>query len=317
MRAAWLLLLVPTAAVAVEPKASDADPTQCTVNYDPNLTVELKQYAGDQVTLLFGRDEHFDVALRSDKERLEVVGKPGDNYLVAKSKGLAPWTIRPQQLMVRMTVDGDQPPRDYQIEYTSLKPTQPEPEAGALVASNTAEIPVREKPPEPKRCYVVRFLHPKEDAAAAKAKAQTGWVQAQRIKVEQELRRKQMNAANINVQYSFQGDRSIGPHGDPNGATLADRADIWDDGVHTLLHFPGNQRIPTFYTIEGNDKEKQALDITAEDNGIIKLPSVYSGIKLMMDGTKALCIWNNNVQDHNPQTGTSSADIVRGIRRER
>lgn len=313
---AAFFICAPVMALAIEPTPSPGDATQCTVAYDPMKSIELKQYSGDQTTVLFGNDEHLDAALPStDKTHLLVAAKTGDNFMVVKSVGET-FALRSFQITVRMNVSGDEPTRTYQFEYISLKPQQPQPESPTLVAANTSEIPVGLKgpAPEPKLCHVVRVLHPKEDAAAAQKKAQAGWLQAQRIKAEQALRRSQMDASKINVQYSFQGDRRIGPHGDPNGATLADRADIWDDGVTTVLHFPGNQRIPTIYTIGDDGNDAQSINVAPEDNGIIKLPSVYAGIRLRLDGTKALCIYNLHIQDNNPNNGTTSPSVGRGLR---
>lgn len=312
-------LLLSSPAFAVTPRPG-SDPTQCTVKYDSTQTLDLYEYAGDQVTIYFGKNENLISGASNDKNNLQAgfESVKGTNLLPIKANGDA-WKLPPFQLSIRTTsADPNGQPLDYEIRYIALPPILPKPPDNAqtvqLAAANTetaTDASAKAATSEIERkqtCMVVRYEHPDEDKAIKDAAAKASWQQAQHNRIEQKLRQQQIGPE-INLEYDFQGDREIGPHGDPNGATITDRADIYDDGMTTVLHFPGNARMPTFYKVNDDGSDGAVINATVEVNGLVKLTGVFAEIRLYMDGTKALCIFNRHVADHNPQTGTTSANI--------
>jgi type IV secretory pathway VirB9-like protein len=328
---AGILLAMP--ALAIEPTFDKADKTQCTLVYDKMQTMTLKEYAGDQVTVIFGPNEGINLGSVSNKDMVQDTLDSNKNVNMFTFKALDnSWKVPPFQFTVRTTTNNpDFPFYDYEILLTVLPPVFPKPleippaqpaqlaaagNPAELIANTTEALQAKPKVKESERistCLVVRYTHPVEEKATAAAKARVNWQVAQQVRLEQELRTKQ-TGPQININYDYQGDRDIGPHGNPNGVTITDRADLYDDGSTTFLHYPGNQRMPVFYTIKDDDTDGEVIDAVHEDNGLVKLMGVFPKFRARQDTTKALCLFNRHVTDTTPTSGTSTPDIQRSVR---
>lgn len=87
---------------------------------------------------------------------------------------------------------------------------------------------------------------------------------------------------------------------------------VWDDGQNTYFRFPGQSRIPTFYTVNPDGKEA-VTDYTVDPaHDQVVVHQIAPEFKLR-DGEKVACIFNHayNPVGFSPGTGTITGDVVR------
>ena len=150
-------------------------------------------------------------------------------------------------------------------------------------------------------CYTIRFQYPADEAAANAAKWRAMQARAKDDAAEIALHQAPPSAVR-NVRYVAMGDLQIGP------------TEIFDDGNTTELHFPGNMRLPTIYTVAPDGAEAVVGGVTTEDNGVVKLHGTMPVVRLR-DGGLVLCIFNlaYNAVGTGPGTGTTDPDIRRTV----
>lgn len=309
-----------TPALALQlPVHGSKDPTQCTIDYDTEQTTNIQVMTGDQITLIFGdAAEHIISKAISNDASLKSTMLAASNQIFLKTEGEAWKTGGTFQVAIRTRIDEDDKPHDYQILFTAVEPEWSKPKKPIAVATTDTKDLMDKPEPKFVPCYVVRFIHSKSVSAAKLAAGRAWWQKQQEEKAEIKLREQQMQAS-INTNYDYQGDRDIGPRSASNCSTRKDCAEIYDDGFSTFLRFPGNLPIPTFFSIKSDGTDDASLQNTAEDSGTIKLHGVYRAIRLRSVDHKTLCLFNlayDNV-GHNPETGTTSPDIGRGIAKKK
>lgn len=294
-----LLTLISTPALALQiPSAgSNPDSHMCSVPFNPNDMVRVTAGAGDNVTIIFGKDERVGYVGLSDSEHMKFAeARDGGNILYFK----ATTQMTEQPISVR-TLKQDGTPRDYEIQWVASDPILHPPQqkvatAGAVTAD---EIPVATP------CYVIRYTYAADDAAA---KAASWRIAAAKKKQEQDeiALRQQQELAARNYAYVGIGDASLSP------------GEIFDDGFTTQMHFPGNTSLPIILVVDRDGKETQPAGFTTEDNGIVKLHGVYSLIRLR-DGDHVLCMINRRYTQtgDNPGTGTIDPGITREVNSKR
>lgn len=297
--AAIVAIAIPTCASAIQiPKARpDADPHMCEVAYDPNNVVRIVATVGDNVTIVFGKDEVVEpsgVAL-SDGESTHLgrTGPNASNVLYFKPKIAMP----PQPIAIRTTKTTDNSHRDYQVEWSAIDVPPTAPVAIAAIGDPPG-LPPKEVPVT---CWSVRYLYPSDAKAEADTKARVAWRRKKDDDAEIALREASV-IQKLNVKYVYQGDVSLAP------------SNIWDDGRRTEMIFQG--RMPGLWKPSGDDetKDAQLTNVSIEDNGIVKVVGVYPLIRLR-DGDRVLCIIRrSNVQAADPGTGTVSQDIGRPLK---
>ena len=294
-----LLTLISAPALALEiPSAgNNPDSHMCSVPYNTNDVVKVTAAAGDNITIIFSKDERVAYVGVSDREHLKYDEiKEGGNILFFKATAEMP----AQPISVR-TLKQDGASRDYQLQWTAtdpiLHPLQPKvATAGALTAE---EMPVATP------CYQVRYTYASDEAAAKAAAWRVAAAKKKQDQDEIALRQQQALAAR-NYAYMGIGDSGLAP------------SEVFDDGFTTEMHFPGNTSLPIILVVDRDGKESEPAGLTTEDNGVVKLHNVYSLIRLR-DGERVLCMVNRHYTQagDNPGTGTTSPSITREVNSKR
>lgn len=174
---------------------------------------------------------------------------------------------------------------------------------GAEVRNYTFELGVRSGPisaSSPNTYFQVRFRYP-EDEKAAMARGLTQKVDA----LERARTGLMLDAAVLegprNLNYTVQGSSRIQP------------SEVSDNGRFTVLRFPANQELPTFFqTLPDGSEGLVPFDVRDE---FVVLHTVASKLVLRR-GKEVLCIFNEAMQPYgvNPGTNTASARVDRTTR---
>ena len=247
-----VLLPLPAFALQIPQSAKNGDPRVCNVAFNPDEIVDVTVPAGNTVTLKFGPNERVAYVSVSDSAHLKFFVAEGSNGVWLKATDAMP----AQPVSIR-TLKEDGTPRDYTLQWTALDtPPTPASTDRIALASAAPTVHVSEEPARPPRmCYTIRFQYPADDAAAAAAKWRA--MQARAKNDAAEIALHQAPPAVVrNVRYVAMGDLQIGP------------TEIFDDGNTTELHFPGNMRLPTIYTVAPDGAEAVVGGVTTEDNGV-------------------------------------------------
>jgi type IV secretion system protein VirB9 len=293
-----VLLPLPALALQIPQSAKNGDPRVCNVAFNPDEIVDVTVPAGNTVTLKFGPNERVAYVSVSDSAHLKFFVAEGSNGVWLKATDAMP----AQPVSIR-TLKEDGTPRDYTLQWTALDtPPTPASTDRIALASAAPTVHVSEEPARPPRmCYTIRFQYPADDAAAAAAKWRA--MQARAKNDAAEIALHQAPPAVVrNVRYVAMGDLQIGP------------TEIFDDGNTTELHFPGNMRLPTIYTVAPDGAEAVVGGVTTEDNGVVKVHGTMPVVRLR-DGGLVLCIFNlaYNAVGTGPGTGTTNPDIRRTV----
>ena len=250
-----VLLPLPALALQIPQSAKNGDPRVCNVAFNPDEIVDVTVPAGNTVTLKFGPNERVAYVSVSDSAHLKFFVAEGSNGVWLKATDAMP----AQPVSIR-TLKEDGTPRDYTLQWTALDtPPTPASTDRIALASAAPTVHVSEEPARPPRmCYTIRFQYPADDAAAAAAKWRVAQARAKNDAAEIALHQAPP-AAVRNVRYVAMGDLQIGP------------TEIFDDGNTTELHFPGNMRLPTIYTVAPDGAEAVVGGVTTEDNGVVKV----------------------------------------------
>ena len=93
---------------------------------------------------------------------------------------------------------------------------------------------------------------------------------------------------------------------------------VWDDGQSTFFRFPGNSRIPTFYTVNPDGTEAVVDHTVNPADSMVVVHRTAREFKLR-DGAALACIHNGawNPVGYKTGTGTTSPDVTREPRATR
>lgn len=174
---------------------------------------------------------------------------------------------------------------------------------GGEVRNYTFELGIRSGPigaGSPNTYFQVRFRYPEDERAAAARGL------AQKVDALERARTGLMLDAAVlegarNLNYTVQGSSRIQP------------SEVSDNGRFTVLRFPGNQELPTFFqTLPDGSEGLVPFDVRDE---FVVLHTVASKLVLRR-GKEVLCIFNEAVQPYgvNPGTNTASARVDRTTR---
>jgi len=309
--AAFILLAAPALAIQQPSPGKNGDPHICDVPYDANNMVQINAAVGENVQIVFGKDERILDVFVSDKEHLKAAGREGSNTISIKAIA----DMLPKPITVRTLKSDAQKgdmPRDYLIQWAAIPPPPP-----TRVADATGETP---PPAAATPCYIVRYTYASDVAAenAAKWAAQAAFRRQNSAEVALRQANDAMqcdtnhpfNPPGCNYAYVVVGDTRLSPVGAATG-----RPAVWDYKGTTVMRFPGNMALPIVLVVNRDGKEAQPSGVTVEDGGIVKLHSVEQIIRLR-DGDMVLCIYNqryNQIGD-NPGTGTINDAISRTIK---
>jgi type IV secretion system protein VirB9 len=278
-------------ALQIPTSAKNGDPRVCNVVFNPDEITDVTVPAGNTVTLKFGPNERVAYVSVSDSAHLKFFVAEGSNGVWLKGSEAMP----AQPVSIR-TLRDDGTPRDYTLQWTALAVPSERP-AGATIASAgpTPALGLTEVAVKPPRiCYVIRYQYPADDAATNAAKWRASQAKARDNAAEIALHNAQATATR-NVRYVAMGDLSLAP------------TEVFDDGNSTELHFPGNMRIPSIYTVSPDGKESVVGDLTTEDNGVVKLHGTMPIIRLR-DGELVLCLFNRAYNPIGTEPGTGTTD---------
>ena len=102
---------------------------------------------------------------------------------------------------------------------------------------------------------------------------------------------------------------STAPPGCPN-VDAVPTSSIWDDGQSTFMQFPGNQRIPSVFTI--NPDGNPATVPYSVSGDTITIHQIAREFRLR-DGDAVACVYNNAYDSvgTNYGTGTVSPNVAR------
>lgn len=318
---AWPLARLPAAAGEM-PAPAGPDPRVRVIAYDPQQVVKLYAVPGATLTIQLAPGEAVaglpvsDQALLDAPEAagpsgpLALVGGPSER--VATGRGAT--TDRNLFTAVRGNFVMLKPLRELDPQPLFIIGRHTDPGTGReVMRAYTFELSTRAGPltaDAPNTYYLVRFTYPADERAAAEASRQAkaaAAVAARKQREERQARERlrvaQATPSGVNWNYDGQGDRALAP------------AEVWDDGQSTFLRFPGNRRIPAIFSVLPDGREA-AVNYSADARGLVTIHQTGPTLRLR-DGDLVLCILNRAVDatGRNPGTGTTSADVVREIRR--
>jgi type IV secretion system protein VirB9 len=318
------------ASAAEDPVPAGRDPRVRVIAYDPQEVVKLYAAPGATLTIQLAPGETVAGLPVSDQSLLDAPEPAGPgNVPLALAGGPAPSeragagrgasTDRNLFTAVRGNFVMLKPLRDLNPQPLFIIGRSTDPATGReTMRAYTFELSTREGPltaEAPNTYYLVRFTYPAEERAAAAA-AETARRQAanaamasRRKELEDRRARERLQLAGIattgaaNWNYDGQGDRDLAP------------AEVWDDGQSTFLRFPGHRRVPAIFSVLADGREA-AVNYSANAAGLVTVHQTGPALRLR-DGGLVLCIFNRafDATGRNAGTGTTSADVVREIRR--
>lgn len=172
-------------------------------------------------------------------------------------------------------------------------------ERGGAIRNYAFELAARETGDRSAIAYQIRFRYPADVHSATVASLQA----AARV-VETRLVGLTLDQAAVtgprNLAYGVQGASDLRP------------SEVSDNGRFTMLRFPGNQSIPSIYTVSSDGVESLApFDVRGE---FVVVHAVVPGLRLRR-GRSVLCIFNEAYDPRGTATGTRTAspDVDRTV----
>jgi type IV secretion system protein VirB9 len=268
-------LLVTTApARAVEtPRPGSEDPRIKTVDYDPQQVVRVVGAFRTATEIQFGDGETIRHVALGDTTGWDVVAEK--NILFAKPKA-----VRAPTDLIVTTAAADGETRHYTFELVTR---------GGRIEART-----------PDTYFVVRFRYPRQEAAQVTAALSAAEAALQRQVLQFKLDRAVLQGPR-NLAYELQGSSAISP------------SEVSDNGVFTVMRFPGAQAIPTVYAVAPDGAETLAtFDVRAE---FVVIHQTAAQFRLRR-GRETLCIFNTAYRPYGapPGTGTAAPDVERTLK---
>lgn len=318
------------AAAGEVPIPAGRDPRVRVIAYDPQQVVKLYAVPGATLTIQLAPGEVVaglpvsDQALLDPPEPagpgnipLALAGGPLPSERVPAGRGAT--ADRNLFTAVRGNFVMLKPLRDLSPQPLFIIGRSTDPATGReTMRAYTFELSTREGPltaDAPNTYYLVRFTYPNEERAAAAAAAEAqrqaaaATAAARRTEAQSRVARERLQLASTatpgaaNWNYDGQGDRELAP------------AEVWDDGQSTFLRFSGNRRLPAVFSVLPDGREA-AVNTSTSTAGLVTVHQTGSMLRLR-DGSRVLCLFNRafDATGRNAGTGTTSADVVRELRR--
>ena len=276
-----------SAYAALDPISGRYDPHVRIVAYNPMNPVRIigTTFISTQITFAVG-ETITHVAIGDSDAWLP---QPANNLLFIK-----PVEVRAPTNMQVVTTRSDGTARSYQFELIArAMPLN----GSSQVASLDGAVPL----PTHVTPFAIQFVYPGDAREAAIAARQKALLGANEKLAESRLAVDYFYGPR-NWRYSAQGSTSIEP------------TEVSDNGRLTTMRFPGNSTIPTIYAI-GPDNQETIVPYTMKAD--VAVVSTTAREFRLRYGAEVLRIINNgfNSVGTNPQTGTTSPEIVRTIRK--
>ncbi|WP_372784657.1 TrbG/VirB9 family P-type conjugative transfer protein [Phenylobacterium sp.] len=256
---------------AVEtPHAGHADPRIKTVDYDPQQVVRLVGAFRTATEIQFGDTESIRHVALGDTTGWDVVAER--NILFAKPKA-----VRAPTNLIVTTAAADGAERHYTFELVTR--------AGPIGAR------------APDTFFVVRFHYPVQEKAQVLATLSAAEAALQRQVLQFKLERAVLEGPR-NLAYELQGSSAIAP------------SEVTDNGVFTVLRFPGAEGVPAVYAVAPDGAETLApFDVRGE---FVVVHQTAAQLRLRR-GREVLCIFNTAFRPYGspPTTGTTAPDVQR------
>lgn len=259
---------------AVEtPRPGQADPRIKTIDYDPQQVVRLVGAFRTATEIQFGDGETIQHVALGDTTGWDVVAER--NILFAKPKAVR----APTNLIVTTTV-ADGAEHHYTFELVTR---------GGAIGART-----------PDTFFAVRFRYPAQEKAQVQATLSAAETALQRQVLQFKLERAVLEGPR-NLAYELQGSTAIAP------------SEVSDNGVFTVLRFPGNQAVPAIYAMTPDGSESLTpFDIRGE---FVVIHQTAAQFRLRR-GREALCVFNTAYRPVGspPATGTTAPDVERTLK---
>lgn len=308
------------AAPAVDPNTpvrTAEDANMRVVPYSPGARVRLVGTVGTSVVLTFASDEQIKRVVFGDGgETWE--GPDGEEIKqVPLNNHLNLWPKKPGYTTLQVvTRRGDGTDRPYQF---ALVAREPKPACRAAVEPAVCD--------DPEATYGLRFGYPDDERAAKAAEAAE---RSRRWRDEAPLRaQRQAHAQLVAARDRLEVDFFAGgacrnwryeAEGNAAGKAALVPDDVADNGQETAFRFKGGREVPAFFIPAANGKDEQPIRPNHRGGDAAVLPLVAPEIRLRL-GDAVLHVYNRDpdrgrkVAECEPGTGTTSPDVVRGLRR--
>ncbi len=272
--AAFAALALHSSAMAVEtPRPGHADPRIKTIDYDPQQVVRLVGAFRTATEIQFGDAETIQHVALGDTTGWDVVAER--NILFAKPKAVR----TPTNLIVTTTApDGGE--RHYTFELI------------------TRSGPIGARSPD--TFFVVRFRYPAQEKAQVQATLSAAETALQKQVLQFKLERAVLEGPR-NLAYELQGSTAIAP------------SEVTDNGVFTVLRFPGSQAVPAIYAVTPDGSESlTSFDVRGE---FVVIHQTAAQFRLRR-GRETLCVFNTAYRAYGapPATGTTAPDVERTLK---
>lgn len=307
-----LLASVSISALAADPpKPVSNDGLVCEEPYSPDRVTVVHLEVGREVTVELAKDEQITKVPVSDLDALAVTAYEGRNLVWMKPVG----TMPPEPVVIT-SLRPDGSPRVYLLQVDARQ-TQP----GGVQVASLNDTPAVKPEAGARPCYLVRFTYPGDEAAKrAAAAAAARKVRAAKWEAIQNANAfRRDDPVRDNWKYVGVGDHNLAPD------------HVYDDGFSTFLQYDGNRPVPAPWEVGVDGKDKLLPGFNAESGPCpafntpaatcLKLHAVVRKIRLRdredLGGERpSLEIFNQgfNAIGSNPGTGTSSPDVVRGVK---
>lgn len=168
---------------------------------------------------------------------------------------------------------------------------------GSEIRNYTFELGIRSGPisvRSPNTFFQVRFRYPEDEKAALSRTLASNIDAIDRARTTLLLDHAVVEGPR-NVNYTVQGSSRIQP------------SEVSDNGQFTVLRFPGNQELPSFFQVLPDGSEGLVpFDVRGE---FVVLHTVTSKLVLRR-GKEVLCIFNEAVQPYGVNYGTNTASAA-------
>jgi type IV secretion system protein VirB9 len=259
---------------AVEtPRPGQADPRIKTINYDPQQVVRLVGAFRTATEIQFGEGETILHAALGDTSGWDVDARKDVLFLKPK-------TVRAPTDLIVTTSTGEGDTHHYIFELS------------------TPAGPTGQRAPD--TFFVVRFRYPQQEKAKAVAAISAAEDAVQRQVLQFKLDRAVLEGPR-NLAYELQGSTTIAP------------SEVSDNGLFTVLRFPGTQPVPAVYAVAPDGSESlTAFDVRGEFLVIHQTAAQFR----LRRGREALCVFNDAYRRivAPPATGTAAPDVERTLK---
>lgn len=274
---------------AQEPRAGRWDARVRTVAYNFMNPVRIVGSTFTSTQIIFAVGETVTHVALGDSDAW--LSQPTGNLLFIK-----PVEVRGPTNMQVVTARPDGSTRSYQFELIARAGNST---SSAQVASLDGTVPLAASPTP----FAIAFTYPDDARQAAIANRQRAAAAADE-RVAQARLEVDFFYGPRNWRYAAQGSRAIEP------------AEVSDNGRLTAMRFPGNSTVPTIYAVAPDGQETIVPYTMRGDAAVVSTTAREFRLRY---GGEVLRVFNLGYDPtgQNPGTGTTTPEVVRGVREAR